>query len=244
MPVNPPSPEASQVITSELVASLSHALRTPLNGIIGFSSFLASERPGPLNPAQKEFLGDVQKSTGDLQRLLNDLTDLAKLEAGQLKLSPVVFPLWTAVAEVESSLRSLAGAKAVQIRIVGEEEDGQVHLDPMAVKRVLTQLFSAAVELCSPPGVMALTIRSLGAAEVSLRLSLSPAAVDAEGTPILLREFRAAGLHHSREYPALQLGLVLAQKLIERQGGRLEAAPEDGRGLVFNIILPRNLRSP
>ena len=78
-------------LKSEFLATMSHELRTPLNGIIGFSEFLIDEKAGPLNAQQKEFLSDVLASGRHLLRLINDVLDLSKIEAGKMALVPESF---------------------------------------------------------------------------------------------------------------------------------------------------------
>src|SRR6185312_14254378 len=90
---------------SEFLANMSHELRTPLNGIIGFTEFLIDEKPGPLKPEQKEYLGDVLSSARHLLQLINDVLDLAKVEAGKMELHPETFPVHEAVEEVAAVIK-------------------------------------------------------------------------------------------------------------------------------------------
>src|ERR1700760_4713820 len=91
-------------INSVFLANLAHELRNPLNGILGFTEFLLEEKPGPLNPRQKEYLGDVLSSGQVLLQLINDVADLAKIEAGTLPLRVETFSLRAAMGEaVEES---------------------------------------------------------------------------------------------------------------------------------------------
>src|SRR5213078_2079375 len=85
---------------NRFLANMSHELRTPLNGIIGFAEFLADGKPGALNPKQKEYLEDILNSGRHLLQLINDVLDLAKVEAGKMELNLEVFPLRKAIEEV------------------------------------------------------------------------------------------------------------------------------------------------
>src|SRR5450756_1407473 len=84
--------EYANRMKSEFLANMSHELRTPLNGIIGFTEFLIDEKPGPLRPKQQEYLSDVLTSARHLLQLINDVLDLAKVEAGKMELHPETFP--------------------------------------------------------------------------------------------------------------------------------------------------------
>src|SRR5205085_5918689 len=90
---------------SEFLANMSHELRTPLNGIIGFTEFLVDEKPGALNLKQKEYLSDVYNSAQHLLQLINDVLDLAKVEAGKIELSPAPFHLARPSEEVCAAVK-------------------------------------------------------------------------------------------------------------------------------------------
>src|SRR5450756_2348601 len=129
---------------SEFLANMSHELRTPLNGIIGFTEFLIDEKPGPLRPKQKEYLSDVLNSARHLLQLINDVLDLAKVEAGKMELHPETFPVRKAVEEVTAVIKSIAQKKHIALGIeVGDGLDA-VTLDQHKFKQVLYNLLSNA----------------------------------------------------------------------------------------------------
>src|SRR5258707_7225879 len=106
---------------NRFLANMSHELRTPLNGIIGFSEFLVDEKPGPLNHKQKEYLGDVLNSARHLLQLINDVLDLAKVEAGKMELHTEVFPVGRAVEEVTAVIKGIAHKKRIAVGVeIGE----------------------------------------------------------------------------------------------------------------------------
>ena len=99
---------------SEFLAGMSHELRTPLNAIIGFTEFLVDEKPGPVTPKQKEYLNDVLNSAGHLLQLINDVLDLARIEAGKLELRREIFSLGKAVQEVSAVMKGSAAKSALR----------------------------------------------------------------------------------------------------------------------------------
>jgi PAS domain S-box-containing protein len=109
--------EYASRMKSEFLANMSHELRTPLNGIIGFTEFLIDEKPGPLRPKQKEYLGDVLNSARHLLQLINDVLDIAKVEAGKMELHPETFPVRKAVEEVATVIKSIAQKKRIAVGI-------------------------------------------------------------------------------------------------------------------------------
>ena len=121
---------------SEFLANMSHELRTPLNGIIGFSEFLIDEKPGPLQPKQKEYMGDVLNSARHLLQLINDVLDLAKVEAGKMELHPEIFAVHKAVEEVAAVIKGIANKKRIAVGIeIGADLDA-VTLDQHKFKPV------------------------------------------------------------------------------------------------------------
>src|SRR5579863_2556190 len=137
---------------SEFLANMSHELRTPLNGIIGFTEFLVDEKPGPLNAKQREYLSDVLNSARHLLQLINDVLDLAKVEAGKMELHPEVFPVRKAVEEVTAVIKGIAHQKHIAVGVeIGEGLDS-VLLDQHKFKQVLYNLLSNAVKFTDEGG--------------------------------------------------------------------------------------------
>jgi len=108
--------QESSRMKSEFLANMSHELRTPLNRIIGFSEFLIDEKPGPLNPKQREFLGDIHSNGKHLLQLINDVLDLSKVEAGKMELTLETFSLARAIGEVCAVAKALAIKKRIHIK--------------------------------------------------------------------------------------------------------------------------------
>src|SRR5277367_999794 len=116
---------------------MSHELRTPLNGIIGFAEFLVDGKPGPLNPKQKEYLEDILNSGRHLLQLINDVLDLAKVEAGRTVFSPEKFQLRKAIGEVCAVAKPLALKKQIEIGLFVAPELNGVMLDQVKFKQVV-----------------------------------------------------------------------------------------------------------
>src|SRR5664280_440417 len=128
--------EYASRMKSEFLANMSHELRTPLNGIMGSTEFLIDEKPGPLRPKQKEYLGDVLNSARHLLQLINDVLDLAKVEAGKMELHPETFPVHKAVEEVAAVIKGIAQKKHIAVGIeIGKGLDA-VMLDQHKFKQV------------------------------------------------------------------------------------------------------------
>ena len=228
--------EASR-LKSVFVANMSHELRTPLNGIIGFSEFLIDERPGPLNAKQKEYLGDVLNSGRHLQRLINDVLDLSKVEAGKMDLFPETFAAAHAIDEVCSVLRPAAEKGAIVIHRAISADLGMVYLDRLKFMQVLYNLLSNGVKFNDPGGEVHVSAQRDGS---GLRLQVRDSGIGMKSSDIenLFVEFQQLDSSPTRRFGGTGLGLALTKKIIELQGGRIEVDSEPGIGSTFTVILP------
>jgi len=227
-------------LKSEFLASMSHELRTPLNAIIGFSEFLVDETAGPINARQHECLDHVLTSGRHLLRLIGDVLDLAKIEAGKLESYPVEFRLRDELDEVCSIASALAQEKHISVRLEFDPALDLVTLDAQKLKQVLFNLLANAVKFTNPGGSIELRARALNAEQLELCVRDSGVGIRPEDLPKLFQEFHqlesGAGRHEGTG-----LGLVLAKRLVENQHGRITVESTLGRGSVFSVVLPRVL---
>lgn len=229
---------------SEFLANMSHELRTPLNGIIGFSTFLAGEKPGPLNPKQKEFLKDVLNSGRHLLRLINDLLDLAKIEAGKLELAPETFSLRTAVSEVTGVLQPLIADKKLVFRETSELADDRVTLDADKIKQVLYNLLSNAIKFTPEGGQVELHASTEAENRIVVTVRDTGIGIKQEDIGRLFVEFQQLDAGSARRFQGTGLGLALTKKIIALHGGTIRVASDLGRGTAFTVSLPRHLNPP
>ena len=223
---------------SEFLASMSHELRTPLNGIIGFTEFLVDEKPGPLNAKQKEYLTDVYNSALHLLQLINDVLDLAKVEAGRIDLSPESFPLAKAVTEVCSVINGIAHKNRVTVRCAVPAEMGSVVLDQQKFKQICYNLLSNAVKFSEPGSNVDISARFCDGEMFQVRVDDSGIGIKEEDMTRLFREFEQLESGAARRFEGTGLGLALTKKLVEYQGGSIKAESEYGRGSTFTVTLP------
>jgi signal transduction histidine kinase len=223
---------------SEFLANMSHELRTPLNGIIGFTEFLIDEMPGPLKPEQKEYLGDVLSSARHLLQLINDVLDLAKVEAGKMELHPETFPVHKAVEEVAAVIKGIAQKKHIAVGIeIGAELDA-VTLDEHKFKQVLYNLLSNAVKFSDDGGQVSIKARRLDTHQFEVQIRDTGIGIKAEDINRLFTEFEQLDSGTARRFEGTGLGLALTKKIIEFQGGRISVESQPGKGSVFTVVLP------
>src|SRR5680860_837845 len=230
--------EYANRMKSEFLANMSHELRTPLNGIIGFTEFLIDEKPGPLRPKQKEYLGDVLNSARHLLQLINDVLDLAKVEAGKMELHPETFPVRKAVEEVTAVIKSIAQKKHIAVGIEVSDGLDAVTLDQHKFKQVLYNLLSNAVKFTDEGGQEDIHARRLEPHRLEVQVRDTGIGIKAEDINRLFTEFEQLDSGTARRFEGTGLGLALTKKIIEFQGGLIDAQSEPGKGSVFTVVLP------
>jgi len=217
---------------------MSHELRTPLNGIIGFTEFLFDEKPGPLKPKQKEYLGDVLSSARHLLQLINDVLDLAKVEAGKMELHPETFPVLQAVEEVAAVIKGMAQKKQISVGIKIGDGLNAVRLDQHKFKQVLYNLLSNAIKFSDDGGQIAIRAQLLDTRQIEVQVRDTGIGIKAEDISRLFTEFEQLDSGTARRFEGTGLGLALTKKIVEFQGGRISVESELGKGSVFTVVLP------
>jgi signal transduction histidine kinase len=223
---------------SEFLANMSHELRTPLNGIIGFSEFLIDEKPGPLRPKQKEYLNDVLNSARHLLQLINDVLDLAKVEAGKMELHMETVSVGEAVEEVTAVIKGIAQKKRIAVGIEVSEGLDAVTLDQHKFKQVLYNLLSNAVKFTDDGGKVNIRARRLDPDRLEVQVRDSGIGIKAKDLGRLFTEFEQLDSGTARRFEGTGLGLALTKKIVEFQGGRINVESEPGKGSVFTFVLP------
>jgi PAS domain S-box-containing protein len=235
--------EKANLAKSEFLAGMSHELRTPLNGIIGFTEFLIDEKPGPLRPKQKEYLGDVLNSGRHLLQLINDVLDLAKIEAGKMELHLETFAVRKAVEEVTAVVQSIASKKQIVIDTEIKQGLDAVILDQSKFKQVLYNLLSNAIKFSDKGGKVGIRARRLDPHQLELQFSDAGIGIKPQDIERLFNEFEQLDSGTARRFEGTGLGLALTKKIIEFQGGCIRVKSEPGQGSVFTVVMPTRVNS-
>jgi signal transduction histidine kinase len=228
--------EAASRHKSEFLASMSHELRTPLNAIIGFSQVLREEMFGPVNEKQAEYLDDIVSSGNHLLSLINDVLDLSKVEAGQVKLEVGPFSLREALERGVVMVRERATEDGVQVELSADPEVDVVEGDERRVKQVIFNLLSNAVKFTPVGGEVDVSAARVNG-EVRISVADTGPGIPPEDHERIFEEFQQTetGIEQAE---GTGLGLALSKRLVELHGGRIWLESELGKGSTFVFTLP------
>ncbi|MDZ4778137.1 MAG: PAS domain-containing sensor histidine kinase [Alphaproteobacteria bacterium] len=222
---------------SAFLANMSHELRTPLNAVIGFSEIMSQSLFGPLgDPRYQQYSKDILASGQLLLDLINDILDMAKIEAGKFNLAPRPLDPLDAIEQAVRLVRRRAEDKGLQL-LVDAPELPEIEADHRAVKQMLLNLLSNAVKFTAKGGIMVEARAS--ETMLTLRVIDTGRGIPKDHLPRLARPFEQVDNEHSRDHPGTGLGLALTKSLAEMHGGRLEIESQEGKGTVVTIFLPR-----
>jgi signal transduction histidine kinase len=222
---------------SEFLASMSHELRTPLNAVIGFSEVLLERMFGEINPKQEEYLQDILSSGRHLLSLINDILDLAKIEAGRMELEVADFHLPQAIDNSVTLVRERAARRSIALDVAIDPELGEIKGDERKVKQVLLNLLSNAIKFTPEGGRVDVHAGLVdGVAEISVRdtgVGIAP-----EDHEAVFEEFRQVGTDYAKKHEGTGLGLTLSRRFVELHGGKIWVKSQVGQGATFTFTLP------
>ncbi len=222
---------------SRFLASVSHELRTPLNGIIGFSQLLHDGAVGALTPDQKDCLSDVLSCSNHLLALINHVLDLTKIEAGKMDFHYQEISPAGHVGSAVDSMRSLAAAKRLEVRVQTDPGLVSVQADPARLRQVILNYLSNAVKFTAEGGCIIVDVRREGAEGYRILVEDNGIGISPEDLPRLFSEFGQLGPSEKAQ-TGTGLGLVITKRIVEAQGGSVGVESVLGGGSRFYAILP------
>lgn len=226
---------AASKAKTEFLASMSHEIKTPLNGVIGLADVLSRTR---LDEDQRDILKTLTASAGDLDCLLDDLLDFSQLQAGKIEIKAAAFDLPAAVLESIEPFSAVAKAKGLNlVANVDQDVDGAVLGDVARLKQVLTNLVSNAVKF-TEKGEVCLNVRRSGAGAILFEVKDTGVGFDQAKVEQLFGGFEKADASLARKFGGTGLGLSICRHLAGLMGGAIHAAGEVGKGATFTVILP------
>jgi PAS domain S-box-containing protein len=227
-------------LKDEFLAAMSHELRTPLNAILGLSEALLEGVYGPQTEKQSRSLRSIAESGRHLLDLINDILDVAKIEAGKLELQVGVVPI-AAVCESSMGLvKQTASKKQLKTSVTLSDTVTQIEADARRLKQILVNLLSNAVKFTPECGHVGLEVQGDQAGKmVHFTVSDTGIGIAAEDMERLFQPFVQVDSSLSRRYNGTGLGLALVQRLARMHGGEVSVQSEVGVGSRFTVSLPR-----
>jgi len=233
--------EAANQAKSEFLANMSHELRTPLNAINGFSEIMASELFGPLNEKYKGYAADILKSGQHLLSLINDVLDMAKIEAGKMTLHYEPVSLQAVCEDAVRLMRGKVQDAGLKIAVEGGDLP-DIEADQRGVKQVMLNLISNAVKFTPEGGSIVVSLQPFqgpaGEARIRVACADTGIGIAPEDLVRLARPFEQVEGQHSKTTQGTGLGLALTKSLIEMHGGQLSMESQPGVGTVVSFDLP------
>ena len=233
--------EQSNRYKSEFLANMSHELRTPLNAILGFSEILLDVTMDLTGGERTEFLRNIHSSGQHLLGLINDILDLAKIEAGKMELHLEEMRVAEALQEVTAILEPMARQQGLQLTTIGAVEARVIKVDRSKFKQVLYNLLSNAVKFTPPPGQITITVKD-APDQLTVLVQDTGIGMKGEDLPKLFREFEQIDGSYTRRYQGTGLGLALCRRFVQMHGGRIWAESKFGKGSTFTFTIPREPR--
>lgn len=229
--------EAASHTKSRFVANMSHELRTPMTGVLGMLD-LALQTDD--NAERTEYIRTAQRSAGSLLRILNDVLDLAKVEAGKFSLDPKPFALRACVSQTVEIIMPEVRRKGLELTMqVDEQLPEHVLGDQVRLRQVLTNLVGNAVKFTERGGVQ-IALRSGGcppdgSIEVSFSVRDTGIGIPEDKRHLLFYSFSQLDDSDTRNHGGTGLGLAISKEIIERMGGRITLESEGGKGSCFSF---------
>jgi two-component system, NarL family, sensor histidine kinase BarA len=245
----------SNRLKSDFLATMSHELRTPLNSILGFSEVLLSS--SGLSERQTRWVANIQSSGQQLLNLINDILDLAKIEAGKMQVRLVEFSIGDVCEGMLAMFRPMAEKKNIDLRGTFAPGIPLLRQDVVKVQQILSNLLSNAIKftpeggrvqlraevdpLAAPPAASSPSLRWNGGGYIVLTVSDTGVGIAREEQELIFEKFRQAGNPLTRQHAGTGLGLSIVRELSKLLGGEVSLQSELGRGSTFTVRLPLQL---
>jgi PAS domain S-box-containing protein len=225
-------------VKSEFLANMSHELRTPLNSINGFSEVLYDETFGPLNEKQRQYVNNVLTSGKHLLLLINQILDMAKVEAGKMKLALSSLPMKSLLNEISLLVEDMVGKKKIKMLLEIAEDLPNIEADDLKVKEILYNLLSNAVKFTPEGGKIGMRVKKADS-EIEIVVWDTGVGIASENMGKIFEGFFRVDTPYSRLTEGTGLGLPLSKKLVELHGGKLSVESEGlNRGTSVRFTLP------
>ncbi|HEX3359066.1 MAG TPA: ATP-binding protein, partial [Tepidisphaeraceae bacterium] len=232
----------SNRLKSEFLANVSHELRTPLNSILGFAELLKESGTSP-DAKNTRYLQNILASANNLLTLINDLLDLAKIEAGRMEVRSEPISLNDLFEALNNLLKPLTEGKGVQIVIAITPEVPIIHTDPAKLQQVLYNFLSNAIKFSPRDGTIELSAELLNAESIRISVTDHGPGIATEQQQMIFEKFRQIDGSITRQHSGSGLGLAISKELIALLSGSIGVMSVPNEGATFWVVLPLKIES-
>ena len=224
-------------LKSQFLASMSHELRTPLNSIIGYSEVLIDGGDGELPEEAVEDIEIIYTSGRHLLAIINDILDLAKIEAQQMHLNREDMDIVQILRDIIKTNQILVGNRPIDLILDSEVDELVLPIDEIRIRQVLLNLFSNAVKF-TDEGSVTISLNMLDNETARVAVTDTGMGISEEGQKIVFDQFRQVDGTSTRKKGGTGLGLTITRYLVQMHGGEIEVESEVGKGTTFWFTLP------
>ena len=228
---------------TEFISTVSHELRTPLTTMKEFTSIISDEIPGKLTTDQKEYVDIIKGNIDRLARLINNLLDISKIEAGRAELKKTLVDITNLASSVVSTLKPEAEGKHIEFKTVFPASKIDVYADPDKIVQAFTNLIGNAIKFTKENGKITVGIKDMEK-EVEYSVADTGVGIASENLSELFTKFQQFGRTAGAGTKGTGLGLVITKELVELHNGRIWAESKPGKGSKFIFTLPKHTAEP
>lgn len=228
--------EASR-LKSAFLANVSHELRTPLNGILALSELLQDGLAGELTDEQRSHVLMIYGSGSNLLKLINDILDISKIEAGRMELRPAMWDILGEIRSITTEMQPLAAGRGLDLR-VGISDGAPVWIDRDRLRQIVVNLLGNAIKFTERGYVEITASIDARTERLSVEVVDTGIGIAPEDQRAIFQEFRQVDGSPSRRYGGTGLGLSISLRLAELMGGRLSVESALGQGSRFRLSIP------
>jgi signal transduction histidine kinase len=230
-------------LKSRFLSYMSHEFRTPLTSMTSIANILLSRLDGPLTDEQQKQVEFIRTSTRELTEMVNDLLDLAKVEAGRITISPEWFEMVDLFAALRGMFKPIVHSTTVSLVFDEPEDEIKLYTDDKKLSQILRNFISNALKF-TPAGEVRVTARLVGDDQVEFAVTDTGIGIAAEHVPNLFADFVQINSRWQKRLRGSGLGLSLARKFAELLGGSVAVESELGKGSRFSVTLPMRIADP
>jgi len=230
-------------LKSRFLSYMSHEFRTPLSSILSITRILQDRLDGPLTDEQQKQVHFIQAAAGELTEMVNDLLDLAKVEAGRVTISPAWFDMVDLFSALRGMFKPILQSHSVSLVFEEPQDVPRIFTDDKKLSQILRNFISNALKF-TPSGEVRVSATLVDGDRVTFAVADTGIGIAAEHLPNLFSDFVQLDVRLQRRLRGSGLGLSLARKFAEMLGGRVAVESHLGKGSRFSVVLPVHFAGP